>query len=95
MYEMLEHYIKTGKEKKDFVFFLLKLVWPNDKDVSCMYQFISFFLPNMNLWPDFLHFIFFSLKSTSLLQILKLVMGNDRTFHIAFLNIVDGVSLNF
>ena len=35
MYETLEHNIKIEKEKKDFLFFRLKLVWPNDKDASC------------------------------------------------------------
>ena len=81
------------KRKRDFVFLQLKLVWPNDEVANCVYQFLSFFFPNMNLWPDFRHFIFISLKSTSLLQILKLVMGNVRTLYIAFLNIFEGVSL--
>ena len=86
--ETLKHNIKIGKEKKDFVFLRLKLVWPNDKDVNRVYSYPSF----SQTWIYDLHFIFFFLKSTSLLQILKLAMGNDRTLYIAYLNIV---SLNF
>ena len=48
MYEMLEHNIKTEKEKRDFVFYQLKLAWPNDEDVSFLYQLLSFFFVNMN-----------------------------------------------
>ena len=89
MYEMLENNVKIEKgKKKDFVFFQLNLVWPNDRDASYVYQFLSFFFQNMNLWSDFLHFIFVSLESTSLLQILKLVIGNVRILCIALLNML-------
>ena len=79
---MLEHNIKIEKKTE---FFRLKLVRPNDKDTSYVYQFLSSFFSDMNLWPDFLHFKFVSHKSTCLLQILKLIIGNVRILCIGFL----------
>ena len=52
-----------------------------------MYQFLSFFFQNMNLWSDFLHFIFVTVKATGLLKVLKVVIGSVRILCIAFLNI--------
>ena len=79
VWDVRRYYWDWKRNKKDFVFFQLKLVWPNDKDASCVYQLLSFFFQNMNLWHDFLHFIFVSLKSTSLLQILKLVIHSKHS----------------
>ena len=79
MWDVRRYYWDWKRNKKDFVFFQLKLVWPNDKDASCVYQLLSFFFQNMNLWHDFLHFVFVSLKSTSLLQILKLVIHSKHS----------------
>ena len=73
------YYWDWKRNKKDFVIFQLKLVWPNDKDASCVYQLLSYFFRHMNLWHDFLHFIFVSLKSTSFLQILKLVIHSKHS----------------
>ena len=79
VWHVRRYYWYWKRNKKDFVIFQLKLVWPNDKDASCVYQLLSYFFRNMNLWHGFLHFIFVSLKSTSLLQILKLVIHSKRS----------------
>ena len=79
VWDVRRYYWDWKSNKKDFVFFLLKLAWPNDKDASCVNQLLSFFFQNMNLWHDFRHFIFVSLKSTSLLQILKLVIHSKHS----------------
>ena len=94
MYEMLEHKFRIEKHKKDFVFSQLKTNITEWKR-NWLHQFLSFFFPNIDLWDDFFHIVFVSLKFIRLLQILKLAIQNVRPLCIAFLNIVDEVSLYF
>ena len=49
VWDVRRYYWDWKRNKKDFVFVQLKLVWPNDKDARYVYQLLSFFFQMMNL----------------------------------------------
>ena len=86
---MLEPNIKIDKEKK--ILYFSSSNWYGQ-----MIKMQTAFINSYRIYGlIFFIFLFVSLKATSLLLILKLIMGNFRALHIAFLNIVDRVSLYF